>query len=152
MILVDSPFEISNVPNSLLLIPEIGLAHYGNLQLALNFVDLVAKLGLKVVKFQHHNCLYESSQNEQFRVSHEHFPFNNRYEYWKQTSFTTDEWSYLYSYVLDKGLSFSITPNSLQSAIFIKENIPPCFWKVGSSDICNYQLLDFLVSTNTKSA
>ena len=111
--LKSSPNEITDSDNSVLLIPEIGLAHYGNLQLALNYVDLVSSLGLKTVKFQHHLSLYESSPSEQFRVKHRHFPYSSRFEYWDKMSLSESEWIYLYKYVLSKDLSFSIKINFL---------------------------------------
>ena len=149
MKLVATPSELNHASGeSILLIPEIGLAHLGSLNLALNYIDLVAKLGLKVVKFQHHDPRFESSLHEEFRVNHPHFTQPSRYQYWQDTSFTSDQWLRLYQYTLDRGLAFSITPNSYQSACFIYQNIPPSFWKIGSSDFLNFQLIDFLVETD----
>ena len=50
------------------LIPEVGLAHAGSFTVACAYIDLVAELGLKAIKFQHHQSEFESSNGENFRT------------------------------------------------------------------------------------
>ena len=139
-------FLSTSTANSLV-IPEVGLAHVGNLTLAYGYIDCLHKLGFKCVKFQAHSSIFESSPDEQFRVVDARIPSKSRFEYWDNTSFSIKEWSLLSKYAHDLGLLFAITPNSRQLAIELFENVIIDFWKVGSSDIDNFHLLDFLVTT-----
>ena len=144
---VSDPVSCEFQGSNILLIPEVGLAHLGNLQLALNYIDFLAGIGLPIIKFQHHFSIFESSPTEPFRVSHDHFPMS-RHNYWEYTDFSDSDWKYIYSYAHQKGIAFAITPNSRQSAEYVNRFLKPAFWKVGSSDITNYHLIDFLVDTD----
>lgn len=144
---VSDPVSCEFQGSNILLIPEVGLAHLGNLQLALNYIDFLAGIGLPIIKFQHHFSIFESSPTEPFRVSHDHFPMS-RHNYWEYTDFSDSDWKYIYSYAHQKGIAFAITPNSRQSAEYVNRYLKPAFWKVGSSDITNYHLIDFLVDTD----
>lgn len=143
---IKSFFEPS-LGNSLL-IPEVACAHLGNLTLSYAYIDYVASVGLKTVKFQAHDPLHESSPTEQFRILDDRIPYKDRYSYWEGTSFSIEEWQNLSIYAKNKGLLFCITPNSRQIAEALFKNIKVDIWKVGSSDIDNYHLLDFLDKTN----
>ena len=129
------------------LIPEVGLAHSGSFTLACAYIDLVSKLGLTSIKFQHHNSAYESSPNEQFRTFDSRIISKSRYDYWNDTSFDISTWKRLVDYAHSKNLLFGITPNSYQSvAELLANDISIDFWKIGSSDIDNFHLLNFCSS------
>ena len=134
-------------PTGRFLIPEVGLAHAGSYTLACAYIDVVSELGLRAIKFQHHNSAYESSLNEKFRTSDSRIISRSRYDYWNDTSFKPSTWKLLVDYAHSKDLLFGITPNSYQSvAELLDHNIDIDFWKIGSSDIENYHLLKFCSS------
>lgn len=137
----------STLGNSLL-IPEIACAHLGNITLAYAYIDFIKSCGLKCVKFQAHDPLFESSKSESFRVIDKRIPYLDRFSYWSGTSFELCEWQSISTYAKSKDLLFGLTPNSRQIAESLFKTIQVDFWKVGSSDIDNFHLLEFLNSTN----
>ena len=127
------------------LIAEIGLSHEGSLGNALAMVDAAKSGGADTVKFQFHNPDWESTYNENFRVSV--FPQDlNRFSYWKRTSFEISEWKMLKEYCDSKGIGFLCTPFSVNAASEL-DSIGVSRWKVGSGDLNNPELLEYLLAT-----
>lgn len=126
---------------SRILIGEIGLSHEGSLGSAISMVQRAKEVGLDAVKFQMHLPEFESTNDERFRVNV--FPQDkSRFDYWQRTSFTKDEWTYIYRFCQKIDISFLCTPFSKEAALFLKslgeESI-----KIASGDFNNLELIEF---------
>jgi N-acetylneuraminate synthase len=126
-------------------IAEMGLSHEGSLGYAHAFIDSAAQAGTDAVKFQTHIADAEGTTAEEFRIKT--FPQDaTRQAYWARTSFTQEQWSQLKRHAEEKGLIFLSTPFSKDAAILL-ENIGISAWKIGSGDINNTPLLEFITQT-----
>ena len=144
-----STFQISNRPVGAsapcLLIAEVGLAHEGSLGYARAFVDAAASAGVDAVKFQTHIAEAESTPRENFRVPV--FPQDKtRYDYWKRTGFTLDEWKQLADYVRNKGMLFLSSPFSELAVDWLLECQVPA-WKIASGEVSNIPMLEKIAAT-----
>ena len=82
----------SEQTNPCMIIGEIAQAHDGSLGLAHAYIDAIANAGADAVKFQTHIAAAESSALEPWRVRFS--PQDpSRYDYWKRTEFTEEQWS-----------------------------------------------------------
>jgi N-acetylneuraminate synthase len=90
-----------------------------------------------------HNPYLESTKDERFRVST--FPQDqSRFEYWNRTSFTNEEWEYLYSYCEQLDIQFLCTPFSQEAARFLK-TLGADSIKLASGDFDNEELTEFAI-------
>lgn len=122
------------------IIAEIGLAHDGSLGAAHAYIDAAAQAGVDAVKFQTHIAVAESSLQEEFRV--EAFPQDKtRFEYWKRTAFTEEQWCDLKQHAEEKKLVFLSTPFS-STAVALLRRIGIKAWKIGSGETNNILMLD----------
>jgi N-acetylneuraminate synthase len=127
------------------IIAEIAQAHDGSLGTAHAYIDAVARTGVDAIKFQTHIASAESTIDEKFRINC--FPQDaTRYDYWERMEFSAEEWAGLAEHSKDKGLIFLSTPFSIEAADLLnKLNVPA--WKIGSGEISNYLLLEYLMAT-----
>ncbi|CCH49913.1 N-acetylneuraminate synthase family protein [Pseudodesulfovibrio piezophilus] len=127
------------------IIAEIGLAHDGSLGMAHSYVDAVADAGADAIKFQTHIAEAESTSNEQFRIN---FSYEDatRFDYWKRTGFTFEQWDGLFAHAQERGLTFLSTPFST-TAVHWLDKIGVRGWKVGSGDLGNWELAEALAHT-----
>jgi len=124
------------------IIAEVGLAHEGSLGLAFQFVDTAKKVGADGVKFQTHIADEESSISEEFRINFSKQDIT-RYDYWKRTSFTAEEWYKLAEYCRNKEIEFISSPFSVAAAeILTKCGVSK--WKIASGEVLNKPLLDYI--------
>ena len=121
-------------------IAEIGLAHDGSLGIAHSYIDALAKTGINAVKFQMHLAENESSIHEKFRVNFS-YEDKSRYDYWKRTSFSIDQWKGLKEHCESLNLDFIVSPFSIQACKILSE-IGVKIIKVGSGEVNNFLLLD----------
>ena len=126
-------------------IAEIGQAHDGSLGSAHAYIDAVSKIGVQAIKFQTHIAEEESSKYDTFRKKFS-FQDNTRFDYWKRTEFTEEEWSGLYDHAKKVGLTFLSTPFSFK-AMDLLENIGVKAWKVGSGETNNLPMLERMAKT-----
>lgn len=128
-----------------LIVGEVAQTHDGSLGLAHAFVDAIANAGADAVKFQTHIAEAESTPAEPFRV-----PFSRqdatRYDYWRRTAFTEEQWAGLADHTRERGLLFLSSPFSLE-AVDLLERIGVPAWKIGSGEVGNTALLDRVAST-----
>ena len=90
------------------LIAEVGLAHEGSLGIAHSYIDLAASINLDTIKFQMHIADKESSELENFRINFS-YEDKTRFDYWRRTSFSIDEWRQLIKHAESKKLNFLIS-------------------------------------------
>ena len=128
-----------------LVIAEAAQAHDGSLGQAHAFIDAVAMAGADVIKFQTHIAHAESTLDEKFRV-----PFSyedkTRYDYWERMEFNSEQWSELAKHAEERGVIFLSSPFSLEAAKLLQDiNVPA--WKIGSGELMNPELLNFVIDT-----
>ena len=127
------------------MIAEVALFHDGSLGNALALVDALSETGVDAVKFQTHIAEFESTPSEQFRVKI--FPQDkSRYDYWKRTSFNKEQWILIKNRVEEKGMVFISSPFSIEAAELLNDIGIEC-WKVGSGEVTNKPLLEYLATT-----
>src|SRR5687768_18008152 len=95
-----------------LIVGEVAQAHDGSLGLAHAFIDAIAAAGADAVKFQTHIASAESTPAEPFRVKFSRQDAS-RYDYWKRTEFTEDEWRGLAEHCRERNALFISSPFSL---------------------------------------
>lgn len=115
------------------------------LQNAKDLIDSAVETGVQAVKFQTHE--FEDEQMR-FEVTSPHFKGSDRYSWVKRNTEATPLgfWKELKEYTESKGLIFFSTPMSRKSAEKL-ESLDVHLWKVGSGDVEDYVLLDFLIET-----
>ena len=121
------------------IIGEVALAHEGSLGMAQAFIDVVAAAGADAVKFQTHIAEAESTPQEKFRVGNGQDA--TRFDYWKRTEFTEDQWRRLAEYADRRKLIFLSSPFSVE-AVELLECLGVPAWKVASGEVTNFPLLD----------
>lgn len=128
-----------------LIIGEVALVHDGSLGAAHAFIDAIASTGADVVKFQTHIPEAESTPSEQFRVKFS-YQDASRYEYWKRTSFSSNQWKDLATHAEKVGLIFLSSPFSTE-AVNLLEKIGMVAWKIPSGEVSNLDLLERVTHT-----
>lgn len=129
------------------IVGEVGLVHEGSLGIAHAFVDAIAAAGADAVKFQTHIAEAESTLHEPFRVRFSRQD-DSRYDYWRRTSFTEEQWAGLAEHANECGLVFLSSPFSLE-AVELLERVGMPAWKVGSGEVSNSELLERIAQTGS---
>lgn len=131
--------------NKILTIAEIGQAHDGSLGLAHSYIEAVAKLGVRAVKFQTHIAEAESSVFEPFRVNFS-YEDQTRYDYWKRMEFTEEQWIGLKKHCDDLEIEFISSPFS-NKAVELLEKLNVQRYKIGSGEVNNFLMIDKISQT-----
>jgi N,N'-diacetyllegionaminate synthase len=121
------------------IVGEVGLLHEGSLGLAHAFVDAIAKAGAHAVKFQTHIAEAESTSAEPFRTRFSPQDVT-RFDYWRRTAFTENEWAGLATHARERGLVFLSSPFSIE-AVELLERVGVPGWKVGSGEVSNTPMI-----------
>jgi len=135
--------------NRTFIIAEIGLSHEGSLGFAKSFIDESFDAGADAVKFQMHLPQFESSKYEKFRKKGIFIQDKNRFDYWKRTSFTLDQWKFIRAYCKKKKLKFICSPFSLEAVRFLKK-LKVDAWKIASGEFNNMLMIDEIIKNNKK--
>lgn len=128
-----------------LIVAEVAQAHDGSLGMAHAYVDAVANAGADAVKFQCHIAEAESTIDEPWRVKPEWCQDATRYDYWRRTAFTSEQWAGLERHADGAGLVFLCSPFSLQAVQMLDKLVPA--WKVASGEVGNVPMLDAINRT-----
>lgn len=132
-------------PQRTQVIGEVALSHDGSLGLAHAYIDVIARCGADAVKFQTHIASAESTTREQFRVQFSRQDAT-RYDYWQRTSFTPEQWAGLAQHANERNIAFLSTPFSLEACELL-ERIGVSAWKVGSGEVSNIPMLQYMAMT-----
>jgi N-acetylneuraminate synthase len=124
---------------------EVAQTHDGSLGLAHAFVDAIAATGADAVKYQTHIAEAESTAAEPFRIAFSQQD-ETRYDYWRRTAFTEEQWSGLAEHARERGLLFLSSPFSLE-AVELLERVGVPAWKIGSGEVANPVLIDRVATT-----
>ncbi len=123
--------------NKRLIIAEIGSVHDGSFGNAIKAIDLAKKCGANVVKFQTHDAKAETTK---LAPNPSYFNLENRYDYFKRTSFSLEQWKKLRRHAKDNKILFSSSPFSIKSLnLLLKINVD--FIKIASGEVTNLELL-----------
>ena len=125
------------------IIAEIGSIHDGSMGNAGKLIELAARVGADVVKFQTHLAEAESLADA---PSPSYFSEEPRVEYFKRTSFNLGQWRRLKAYAEDYGVGFVSSPFSLE-AVDVLEEVGVAFYKVASGEVTNLPLLERIAET-----
>jgi N,N'-diacetyllegionaminate synthase len=128
------------------IIAECGLSHGGSLAQAKKFIRLVKKNGADIVKFQTHIAEEESTYDEKFRVKISK-RFKNRFEYWKQTSFSKSQWRDLIAYAKKQKIYFLSSVFSVE-AVNLLYSLGQRVFKIGSGEFFSKDILDRIIKLN----
>jgi len=127
------------------IIAEIAQAHDGSIELALSYIEALAKTGVDAVKFQVHIAQAESSFYEPFRVKLASQD-KTRFDYWKRMEFTLQQWKELKKHCDDAGVEFLASPFS-NAAVDLLEEVGVMRYKIGSGEVNNFLLLEKIAHT-----
>ncbi len=129
--------------NRPLVIPEIGINHNGDLKVALEMVDAAHRAGARIIKHQTHIVEDEMSHDARQII-----PGNadiSIYEIMEKAALSEDEELELKKYTESLGMVFMSTPFSRAAADRL-EKFGVEIYKIGSGEMNNYPLLDYVAS------
>lgn len=117
------------------------------LENAKKLVDEAVAAGADAVKFQTHNV-----EDEQLNINvvSPHFKGSDRYSWVARNTRSTPVdkfWKPLKEHCEKKGITFFSTPMSRGAAKILNERVGVELWKVGSGDILDFVMLDYLRET-----
>lgn len=112
---------------------------------AKDLIDAAADVGADAVKFQTHELEDEFINVD---VTSPHFKGSDRYSWIKRNMEATplSFWKEVKQHCDDRGIIFFSTPMSRKAAMKL-EAIGTPFWKIGSGDVGDHVVLDFIAST-----
>ena len=118
-------------------IAEIGSVHDGSFGNSKKLIDLAKECGADYVKFQYHIAEHESLKNA---LNPKYFTEEKRYDYFKRTSFSLEQWKKLIIYAKQKKIKFLCSVFSIQSfrnlfSLGVKS------FKIPSGEVTNLPLL-----------
>jgi len=114
---------------------------------AIDLVDAAVDSGVDAVKFQTH-VLEDEVLNIDFTSPH--FKGSDRYNWVKRNEAATpikEFWVPLVEHCKKKGITFFSTPMSKYAAQMLEENFDVPFWKIGSGDVTDHVLIDYICET-----
>lgn len=121
-----------------LIIAEIGSVHDGSFGNAMNLIESAAKHGANCVKFQTHIAEAESLLSAPNPI---YFTGEPRFEYFKRTSFSVEQWIALRQKAEDCNVELLSSPFSLE-AVDLLEEIGISAYKIPSGEITNTPLIE----------
>lgn len=126
-----------------LIIAEVGSVHDGSFGNACRLIEAAAIAGADVVKFQTHLAGAETLADAPMPSYFEGEP---RYEYFKRTAFTAEQWKSLRKHCIEHGVRFLSSPFS-HEAVDLLEEIGVDAYKLPSGEVTNVPLLEKIVAT-----
>jgi sialic acid synthase SpsE len=124
-----------------LVIPEIGINHGGNLDVAIAMVDAAHRVGARLIKHQTHIV-----DDEMSHLAKGVIPGNSTksiYDVMAQCAFSEDEERELFRYVQSQNMLYLSTPFSRAAADRL-EKFGVEGYKIGSGELNNYPLLEHI--------
>ncbi len=125
------------------LIAEIGSVHDGSFGNACRLVEAAAACGADTVKFQTHIAEAETLPNA---PNPSYFDGEPRFDYFKRTAFSPDQWRALKAACGKAGVTFLSSPFSLE-AVDLLETIGVDSYKIPSGEVSNTPLLEHVAQT-----
>lgn len=112
---------------------------------AKRLIDAAAEAGADAVKFQTHEVTDEQLP---LKITSPHFPESDRYAWVKRNTEATPEtfWKSVKEHAVKRNIFFFSTPMSRRAAVKL-EKLEQTLWKIGSGDVRDGALLDFIIQT-----
>lgn len=126
-----------------LIIVEVGINHEGSLETAFKMVDAAHKAGAEVIKHQTHIV-----EDEMSKEAKKVIPGNTDvsiYDVMERCALSEEDEIKLKEYIESKGMIFLSTPFSRAAADRL-ERMGVLAYKIGSGEMNNYPLLDYIAS------
>jgi N-acetylneuraminate synthase len=120
------------------LIAEIGSVHDGSLGNALRLVEVASECGANAVKFQTH---IPEAETLRAAPSPAYFNQESRFDYFRRTSFTLEQWSVIKDACEKHGVAFLSSPFS-EEAVDLLERLGMARYKIPSGEVTNLPLID----------
>jgi len=124
-------------------IAEIGMNHDGSLGNACKMMEAAHEAGADIVKFQTHIAEAETTKDAPMPP---YFKGEKRFDYFKRTAFTKDQWGILRDRCKTLGVSFMSSPFSVE-AVELLEDVGVEYYKVPSGEVTNLPLLREIAKT-----
>ena len=134
--------EVSEA-SDVLVIPEIGINHNGDLKIAFEMVESAKRAGAKLIKHQTHVV-----DDEMSSAARKVIPGNadiSIYEIMEQCALCEEEEKELKEYTESLGMEFLSTPFSRAAAERL-ERLGVKAYKIGSGEMNHFPLLDYVAS------
>ena len=128
---------------SVFVIAEAGMNHDGSLGNAMRLAEVAAECGADAVKFQLHDAEAETTRDA---PSPPYFGHETRWEYFRRTAFTDDQWRTLRDACDRAEIEFVCAPFSLE-ALERLEGIGVARYKIGSGEVTNLDLIRAAATT-----
>lgn len=125
------------------IIAEIGSVHDGSFGNALKLIEAASRCGADAVKFQTHIPEAETLRDA---PSPGYFSAEPRFEYFRRTGFSIDQWKELSTHCAKQGVGFLSSPFSLE-AVDLLERVGVAAYKIPSGEVTNLPLLDCVAAT-----
>lgn len=127
----------SATPSYPWIIAEAGSVHDGSFGNACKLVELAARSGANVVKFQTHVAAAETLRGA---PSPSYFKAEPRFEYFERTAFTRPQWRELAALARSLGLGFISSPFAIEAVDLLEETGVDAY-KIASGEVTNLPLL-----------
>jgi N-acetylneuraminate synthase len=125
------------------IIAEIGSVHDGSFGNACKAIELAAKCGANVVKFQTHVAEAETLKNA---PAPSYFKAEPRFAYFKRTAFSSEQWRELLAVARTNNVLFSSSPFAIE-AVDLLEDVGIDVYKIASGEVTNIPLLERIAKT-----
>jgi len=131
------------------IIAEAGVNHNGKFKLAKKMVDVAAQAGVDAIKFQFFEAdKVVTSDAEMAAYQKENLQLDNsQVEMLRKLELNENHHKRLKEYAEQKGLIFLSTPHSGKDAVDALERIEIAAYKIGSGDLTNKPLLEYVAKT-----
>ena len=125
------------------IIAEIGSVHDGSFGNACRLIKAAAACGADTIKFQTHIAEEESLPDA---PNPPYFDGEPRFDYFKRTAFSPDQWRALKAVCEEAGVAFLSSPFSLE-AVDLLETVGVDAYKIPSGEVSNTPLLEHVAQT-----
>ncbi len=125
------------------MIAEAGMNHDGSLGNAIRMAEVASACGADVVKFQLHDAEAETTRDA---PSPPYFRHETRWEYFRRTAFTDEEWARLKEACERAGIEFLCSVFSIE-AVERLERLGVARYKIGSGEVTNLELVRRVAAT-----
>jgi N,N'-diacetyllegionaminate synthase len=125
------------------LIAELGSVHDGSFGNACKLIEAAAACGADAAKFQTHIAEAETLLDA---PSPSYFKGEPRFDYFRRTGFTRQQWTQLSDVCTKNGVIFLSSPFSLE-AVDLLEEVGVGAYKIPSGEVTNLPLLEHIAAT-----
>lgn len=125
------------------IIGEVGSVHDGSFGNACKMIELAAKCGANVVKFQTHIAEAETLENA---PAPSYFKAEPRFAYFKRTAFSREQWRELAAVARAQNLLFMSSPFAIEAVDQLEETGIDIY-KIASGEVTNLPLLERVAKT-----